>query len=95
MKISMLLLTVKFPTQVGHSPGKFKGGGGGIPKSPNLVTTTPARQLDGLSCNFQDIFLGVSSYASDKSLVCIICYQYLPLTPSLATPLLNPTIFSS
>ena len=31
-----------------------------------LVTTTPPKRLDGLSSNFQGIFLQVSSCASDK-----------------------------
>ena len=37
-----------------------------INPSPNLVTTTPPKNLYGLSKNFQEIFLKESSCTSEK-----------------------------
>ena len=38
-----------------------------LPKSKYLETTTPPKRLDGSSWNLQEIFLRVSSCASDKN----------------------------
>ena len=51
-----------------------------VNQSLKLVTTTPAKHLDGLNWNFQEIFLKVSSCASDKNLTCtanMLCYSRL------------------